>query len=339
MKEVERVSSLSGEDFEHDYLVPGHPVVIENYFQTLPSSKWNLQYLLENVPDNEVNVRGQTDSQAYKLGKSYTLRKTTLSEYVRDLQDGNYKGRSSYMAVQNISKVFPQLVDECVMPKYIGKPHNGPFLWIAHKGHYEFCHFDPDEGMLMMIEGEKEIKMFCSSDLLKLYPNALGSKGKTIQSQVDCNEPDYSRFPDFKDTICYHCNLHAGEMLYIPAFWWHQVTSVTDVVSANIFFGDAGENTYITRHIKGESWPAFRWWILNIIEQNRCHSSFQRSLSRLSLCVENLLLKQFHEKATVEQLDFIVKIIIEYLGIEKLPSFENGGKNPPPIKIRGLRWR
>ena len=33
--------------------------------------------------------------------------------------------------------------------------------------------------------------------------------------------------------------MEAGEMLYIPAFCWHQVTSVEESVSINVFFGDS----------------------------------------------------------------------------------------------------
>lgn len=336
---VERRKSLTVEDFELNFLAAGRPVIVEEYLKDLQLSNWTLDYLLRRVSDNEVNVRGRTDRDEYKVGKNYTLRKTSFGDYVRDLKKSNARGVSSYMAVQNISKVFPEISSECEMPEYVRKIHNGPFLWVAHGGHYEFCHYDPDEGMLMMIQGCKRIKLFKSSDLLKLYPNPLGSKGKTIQSQVDCDNPDISKHPEFLKAECFECLLSEGEMLFIPAFWWHQVTSVTEAVSVNVFFGDAGSNHYITRHLTSTAWPAFKYWLLNIVEQNRSCESFTRTLERLPLCVENLLLKQFHEVATDEQLNFLVRTIMEHLDIQRLPDFKKGGKNPPPLKIRGLRWR
>ena len=39
-----------------------------------------------------------------------------------------------------------------------GKLHLGPYLWLALKGHYEFCHFDPDDNFLTMIRGRKQVK-------------------------------------------------------------------------------------------------------------------------------------------------------------------------------------
>ena len=38
-----------------------------------------------------------------------------------------------------------------------GKLHLGPYLWLALKGHYEFCHFDPDDNFLIMIKGRKQV--------------------------------------------------------------------------------------------------------------------------------------------------------------------------------------
>ena len=36
-----------------------------------------------------------------------------------------------------------------------GKLHLGPYLWLALRGHYEFCHFDPDDNFLVIIQGRE----------------------------------------------------------------------------------------------------------------------------------------------------------------------------------------
>ena len=30
-------------------------------------------------------------------------------------------------------------------------------MWVALKGHYEFCHYDPDDNFLVMIRGRKQV--------------------------------------------------------------------------------------------------------------------------------------------------------------------------------------
>ena len=95
-------------------------------------------------------------------------------------------------------------------------------MWVALKGHYEFCHFDPDDNFLVMVRGRKRVLLF-GHDLTGLYPNRLGSKGKTVQSGVHCDDPDLTAHPRFAEAKCEHTVLHPGEMLFIPAFYWHQV--------------------------------------------------------------------------------------------------------------------
>ena len=62
-----------------------------------------------------------------------------------------------------------------------------------------------------MITGQKRVHLY-GCDLSPMYPNALGSKGRTIQAQVNCDNPDLEKFPLFKTATCYYCDLGPGEM-------------------------------------------------------------------------------------------------------------------------------
>merc|ERR1719374_525260 len=130
-----------------------------------------------------------------------------------------------------MQQAFPQLLDDVPLPKYLqnyGKLHLGPYMWVALKGHYEFCHFDPDDNFLVMIQGRKQIRLFGYDHLDALYPNPLGSYGKTIQSQVDLENVDIEKFPKFgSNSMTFQQTiLYPGEMLFIPAFYWHQVSAL-----------------------------------------------------------------------------------------------------------------
>ena len=110
------------------------------------SRQWTIQNLMDRVGDNEVLIRGKTNHEDYKLGKAYTIRRDTFRNYCQDLLSNNARARSSYLAVASLSQAFPQLKDELPINDYIksnGKIHLGPYMWVALKGHYEFCHYDP----------------------------------------------------------------------------------------------------------------------------------------------------------------------------------------------------
>lgn len=38
------------------------------------------------------------------------------------------------------------------------------------------------------------------------------------------------RFPKFKEALPLKCKINEGDMLYMPAFWWHEVKSTPDVL-------------------------------------------------------------------------------------------------------------
>ena len=210
-----------------------------------PCLQWTIESLVERVGDNEVLIRGKTDKEDYKLGKSYTIRRDLFRNYCSDLLKGNARARSSYLAVASLHQAFPQLLEDLPLPSFLrekGKLHLGPYMWVALKNHYEFCHYDPDDNFLLMIQGRKQVRLFGLDCIDALYPNPLGSQGKTIQSQVNLDSPNLAKYENFSQTHCEHTILHPGEMLFIPAFYWHQVTALDTGISANMFYGDSGKN-------------------------------------------------------------------------------------------------
>ena len=86
----------------------------------------------------------------------------------------------------NIKRALPDISDQTHIPDFFKnhKVHAGPFLWLARDGHYEYTHFDPDEGCLIIIEGKKQVRLFDSKDPSLLKPNKYGSMGRTIQSSI-----------------------------------------------------------------------------------------------------------------------------------------------------------
>jgi len=341
-KEIERVSNLSEQDFHEQYFTKAKPVIITDATDGWPARQWTIPSLVEKVGGNDVWIRGNTNRENYRVGKAYTIRKDTFGNYCSDLLKGNARARSSYLAVASMQQAFPQLLKELPLPKYLnnyGKLHLGPYLWVALKGHYEFCHYDPDDNFLIMIQGRKQVRLF-GIDIESLYPNPLGSHGKTVQSQVNCDNPDLERFPLFKNGKCEYCVLEPGEMLFIPAFYWHQVTALDTGISLNTFYGDPGKEEFVTKLFREPYSQHFYYWILNIIEQNRECDSFKKIISRLPEVMKHFFQKQWHEIPSEENLHKVVQIVMNHLKLTELPDPILGkGKFPPVLKIRGLLHR
>lgn len=55
-------------------------------------------------------------------------------------------------------------------------------------------------------------------------------------SRVDIEQPDFTRYPKFKNAKPMEFTLEPGEMLYLPPFWWHQVESLEPAISVSFWW-------------------------------------------------------------------------------------------------------
>ena len=140
--------------------------------------------------------------------------------------------------------------------------------------------------------------------------------------------------------------LKEGDLLYFPAFWWHQVKSPELTISINAFFGDGGQNDFISKILKSDQRDALLYWIYNIIAQNLSFPSFPRVLFNLKDSLKNFLFKQWHEVLDDSQINELYTNIIGYFKLEERlrelhddDSLEKKSKNPPQLRIRGLLQR
>ena len=91
----------------------------------------------------------------------------------------------------------------------------------------------------MVISGKKTVKLFGYEDFYKMKPYKLGVQGRSLQSGVDLT--DKGEYDSIAAT-CWNGELGAGDALFIPAFYWHQVCSDAETVSMNVFFGGITRN-------------------------------------------------------------------------------------------------
>lgn len=374
-----RLYCISEEDFIQNHLNIHQPCIIRNCLNNLSISHWTLSYLQEKCGDNFCDCRVGTSSDAYKQGTAYSIKSIQLKKYIQNILAENEESKNCYLAVQNIKHALPQLKNELEIPKYIQNLHSGPFLWIAPQGHYEYMHVDPDEGMLMILKGRKTVKLFSPKDFLDMQPHKLGSLGRTIQSNIDMRRYNFDSPPEILNEIlpnktCLHGELSDNDILYIPAFYWHQINTVETTISMNSFWGPNDpilfcENLLSQKCLDNGANQAFIYWFHNILEQNKNHSNtcsenekfveaktnfelkngitekytkkFIRQLSRLDECCHYFLCTQWKQKLNEELIQQVTEIAKNYYSIENLSEkFEDDtSKFPPLFKIQGLKLR
>jgi hypothetical protein len=104
-------------------------------------------------------------------------------------------------------------------------------LWIGSRGVVTPLHHDAWTGLLFQFHGAKRIRMFSPRDRTNLYfssprtPSAVWSRLPGRSADTDLGE-----FPRFAHATPYEGQLEAGEVLFIPPYWSHEI----EALEANI---------------------------------------------------------------------------------------------------------
>lgn len=99
-------------------------------------------------------------------------------------------------------------------------------LWISGPGLTVGLHFDPAENLNIQLRGRKRFMLY-PPGVRSFYPMPLLSQTSHI-SRVFREGPelDAARFPRFDPRAATEVTLEEGQVLYLPAYWWHRVDSL-----------------------------------------------------------------------------------------------------------------
>eukprot|EP00592_Proboscia_alata_P001733 CAMPEP_0194375770 /NCGR_PEP_ID=MMETSP0174-20130528/24328_1 /TAXON_ID=216777 /ORGANISM="Proboscia alata, Strain PI-D3" /LENGTH=512 /DNA_ID=CAMNT_0039156199 /DNA_START=116 /DNA_END=1654 /DNA_ORIENTATION=- len=101
-------------------------------------------------------------------------------------------------------------------------------------------HFDSSRNMVALLGGERRYMLASPSQCLnlELYPLSHPS-GR--HSAVDWSNPDLKNYPNFKNAMGNEIVLQAGDVLYLPTFWFHYIISLNTNLQCNARSGVSHE--------------------------------------------------------------------------------------------------
>jgi hypothetical protein len=101
-------------------------------------------------------------------------------------------------------------------------------IWIGNKTQIA-CHYDAPDNIACVAVGKRRFTLFAPDQISNLYPGPIDftPSGAAI-SMVDFNNPDFEKYPRFQTAIenAWVAELDAGDALYLPSMWWHQVEAL-----------------------------------------------------------------------------------------------------------------
>lgn len=108
------------------------------------------------------------------------------------------------------------------------------------------CHHDASDNLACCVVGKRRFTLFPPDQIVNLYPGPLTpTPGGQALSMVDFDNPDLTKYPRFAEAIKHGqiAELEAGDALYLPSLWWHQVESQSRFnVLINYWWSDSAKH-------------------------------------------------------------------------------------------------
>ncbi|MCE0724169.1 cupin-like domain-containing protein [Legionella resiliens] len=262
---IERVGSLTPKKFHSQYVLQNNPVIIQDAVAFWRAYKlWSLDYFAKTI--GEIKVRYYiSQSNLYpdlsfieedRLDQKAFFSEGTLVHFIALLK----KAKNVFLAGDELSlfdkKKYNQklniLEQDFEIPLLIdrNKLHSGG-LWISPKNIVSWLHYDQNgcHNLNAQIKGAKDIFLFPPFKVQNYYLNLYSRNGIANFSQVNILNPDYIRFPLYRNAVYLEGRLDEGEILFIPAYWLHSFKHLGDININLNFWWDEDESTKVSNSL------------------------------------------------------------------------------------------
>ncbi|HZG46089.1 MAG TPA: DUF6065 family protein [Allosphingosinicella sp.] len=222
---LERARDLSGEDFLDYFYSPAWPVVIEGALEGWRALEhWTPDYLAAKIGSAPVDVQaGREANGAFEIEKDRHRRQMPFDQFISLIEGepfGNDLYITAYNAAANRAALAPLDADLGTLEEYL-TPEPG-MMWIGPAGTFTPLHFDLTNNLIVQVVGTKKVIMSPPSQTQRLY------NYRHVFSAVHdiTDEGQLARYPLARGAQTIEIDLHAGEILFVPIGWWHQVTAL-----------------------------------------------------------------------------------------------------------------
>lgn len=227
---IERIEQPTIEEFQRNFLYPRRPVIITGAINDWNAlTFWTADYLTTLFSKKQVDISVSPNrffTGNLENGFANLRQKMVFSDFIKILVSKNKSDQFYYLQQQPISTKFPEILQDIKFPKYFDKKLLvEPTIWIGSGGNTSPLHYDAMDNLFTQVSDRKRFMLFDPQQTSLLYPYPAGSKIPHM-SQINIEYPDLNKFPNFPKAKYFECIIELGEILFIPAFWWHQVYSL-----------------------------------------------------------------------------------------------------------------
>ncbi|WP_219135491.1 cupin-like domain-containing protein [Janthinobacterium sp. UMAB-60] len=221
--EVPRLAMLGAAAFRAR-AAQGLPFLMRGLVQRWPLSRLAPDVLREQFSHVPVRARvGDYINTAFAADRA--MQDMLMGQYLDLVAEGKY-ALPPYLGNLELR----ELNRLCHWPTYFDKM-GPPRFWVGPAGTVTPLHCDYDDNIFAQVWGRKRIMLSPPHHDVFLYPSE--ANAILFGSPFDPEAPDFERFPLARQATMIECLVEPGDMLYVPAGWYHQVRALTFSLSSN----------------------------------------------------------------------------------------------------------
>ncbi|XP_013416768.1 tRNA wybutosine-synthesizing protein 5 [Lingula anatina] len=215
--------------FFENYVFKSRPLKMRGAVKTSPAFRlWEDDYFLEMEMPPDLHVTVETMK---KENRSQPVEQMHFKEFVHV-----YNHTNQYL-VNSVPKIIAK---DIILPRPLQCEemiHEGflteAMMWYSSGGTSSVVHTDSVDNINCLYRGDKE---FVFVDPHKYGELVDLDHPEGAYSGIDVDRVDFDKYPGLREVEYYHVNLTAGDCLYIPYKWIHQVRSYNRNIAVNIWW-------------------------------------------------------------------------------------------------------
>lgn len=187
-------------------------------------------------------IRGRFFYRPDLRGFNFERRRGRFGDILRHLLDldGHDEAPAVYVGAAAIPECLPGFDRENSLD--LSGTGAVPRIWVGNRTEVS-THFDLSHNIACVVAGRRRFTLFPPDQLANLYVGPLDfTMAGQPASMVALNEPDFQRYPRFREALAAarRGELGPGDAIYIPALWWHHVDALSSFnVLVNYWWEDA----------------------------------------------------------------------------------------------------
>lgn len=240
--QIPRVELASAAEFHERFVAKCEPVILAGAARDFPALRWTRESLsreLGSVPVRYKQSRSHRhpDFGATTLGEMFKTGSGTFAEFLDLIADGTPSERARYLFTGDeqfvlrrrdgnteLNQALSALLRDAPIPELV--PADALYTvwgWFSGPGVRTSLHYDNNgcHNLNAQLLGRKRCVLFAPGELAHVHLFDPNENPATNCSAIDVEQPDYARYPAFRDAAALEGELEAGDLLFIPVHFLH----------------------------------------------------------------------------------------------------------------------